>query len=85
MGVQVSFELEGELGEYVEAVTGEGGDYADMVDYLRDLIRRDLQAMEAHQFRTVKEHLQEAFAAPESDYIEMAAEDFLREMNSEEE
>ena len=85
MGVHVDFRLEGELGQHVAAVTGEGGDYIDPVDYLRDLVRRDMEAVDTHQFRTVKEHLQEAFAASESEYIQMDVDEFLRRMKSEEE
>ena len=35
-----------------------------------------------HQFRTVEEHLQAAFAAPESDYVKMDADAFLAEVKS---
>ena len=82
MGLQVKLDLNGDMAAHVLEETGEGGAYSDAVAYLRDLILRDMAAVDAHQFRTVKEHLQEAFSTPESAYVEIDCETFLREMKS---
>lgn len=82
MGIAVTIDLAGPLEEHVLAETGGEGGYADAVDYIRDLIRRDMAAVDAHQFRTVKEHLQVAFATPDSDYVQMNADDFIQRLKS---
>ena len=82
MGVHVDFEMDGEMGAHVATVTGEGGDYVDPAEYLQDLIRRDMEAVNAHRFRTVKEHLQHACATPESEYVEVDINEFLQRMRS---
>ena len=82
MGVHVNLELTGRLAEHLLDETGEGGTYSDVEAYIRDLIERDIEAVEAHQFRTVKEHLQAASATPEEDYVSISAEEFLQEMRS---
>ena len=82
MGVHVSIDLTGAIAAHVLEETGEGGSYADPADYIRDLIRKDMAAVEQYEVRTLKEHLQEAFAAPESDSIEMDADAFFRWVKS---
>lgn len=76
MGVHVDFELDGELGEHVAAVTDGGGWYASVEEYVRDLIRRDVDAEHA-KFEAFKAEMQEAFAVPESECISVTAEDVI--------
>lgn len=82
MGVHVDFELDGELGEHVAAVTDGGGWYASVEEYVRDLIRRDVER-EWRDFEAFRTELQDASAAPESTYVSINAEEFLSRMKTE--
>ena len=80
MGIQVKLDLNGEMAAHVLGETGEGGAYADAGAYLRDLILRDMATVDARQVRTVKEHLQEAFAVPDSECSPFDAHAFRERM-----
>lgn len=70
LNVQVS----GPLSEFVSDNVGENGAYEDAGEYVRDLIRRDRERVEAERFERLKAELTTAFAAPESDYLPLDAE-----------
>lgn len=69
--------ISGELSEFVAANVGEHGLYENVSEYVRDLIRRDKQRLEAEAFEKLKAELQMAFSAPEEEYVTMTAEQFL--------
>lgn len=64
----------GSLSAFVAANVGDNGAYENVSEYVRDLIRRDKERVEAEQFRRLKAELGRAFAAPESDYTPLDAD-----------
>ena len=56
----------GALSEHVAANVGEDGAYENVSEYVRDLIRRDKERVEAEAFTRLKAELSRAFAAPDS-------------------
>jgi Arc/MetJ-type ribon-helix-helix transcriptional regulator len=76
VSVHVDFKLEGRLGEHVAAVTEGGGWYASVEEYMRDLIRKDVETEHA-KFEAFKAELREAFAVPASECVEVTAADVI--------
>lgn len=66
--------VSGTLGEFVANNIGDGGAYENVSEYVRDLIRRDKERLEAEGFERLKAELTAAFAAPESSYKVLDAE-----------
>lgn len=60
--------VSGALGEFVSANVGAVGTYENVSEYVRDLIRRDKERVEAERLALLKAELVNAFAAPESEY-----------------
>ncbi len=69
--------ISGALSEFVARNVSETGSYENVSEYVRDLIRRDKERVEAEAFETLKAELQMAFAAPEDSYVSITAEQFL--------
>tara|TARA_R110002073_G_scaffold38749_4_gene110925 strand:- start:44 stop:310 length:267 start_codon:yes stop_codon:yes gene_type:complete len=65
----------GALSEFVAANVGESGTYENVSEYVRDLIRRDKERAEAAAFDRLKAELKQAFAAPDSAYSTLTADD----------
>lgn len=65
--------LNGSLSDFVAANVGEYGAYDNVSEYVRDLIRRDQERVEAATFDRLKAELAHAFAAPESSYQPLTA------------
>jgi len=53
------------------------GDYENVSEYVRNLIRQDKELSEKKAFKNLKAELQLAFSAPDSDYIELSANNIL--------
>ncbi|KXU37777.1 addiction module antitoxin [Ventosimonas gracilis] len=70
------------LAEYVSHRVGEQGDYDNVSEYVRDLIRRDKAQREAQAFERLKAELALAFAAPESSYQVLTAADIVARNSS---
>jgi putative addiction module CopG family antidote len=70
MNVRVS----GTLGDFVASRVSEDGDYENISEYVRDLIRRDKARAEAQALAHLKAELQRAFGAPEESYRELDAD-----------
>ncbi len=68
----------GALGEFVAANVGDDGAYENVSEYVRDLIRRDMARADAESFERLKAELTRAFAAPESAYQPLNADDVIR-------
>jgi Arc/MetJ-type ribon-helix-helix transcriptional regulator len=66
--------VSGSLSDFVAANVGDNGAYENVSEYVRDLIRRDKERVEAEQFQRLKAELGRAFAAPESDYAVLNAD-----------
>lgn len=73
MTVRVS----GALGDFVAANVGENGDYENVSEYIRDLIRRDKERVEETAFERLKAELHAAFAAPEESYRPLTAAEVI--------
>ncbi|MCD9026683.1 addiction module antitoxin [Luteimonas sp. BDR2-5] len=69
--------LSGPLSDYVAANVGEHGDYENVSEYVRDLIRRDKARKEQEAFERLKAELSQAYAAPESSYTPLTAADVI--------
>lgn len=67
----------GALGAFVAASVGENGAYENVSEYVRDLIRRDKERVEAEAFARLKAELSAAFAAPDSAYAVMDADTII--------
>lgn len=67
----------GALGEFVAANVGDDGAYENVSEYVRDLIRRDKERVEAEGLSRLKAELAAAFAAPESSYVAMDADTII--------
>lgn len=69
--------LSGALSEYVAENVGETGDYENVSEYIRDLIRRDKERTEREGFDRLKAELQHAFSGPDAGYEPLTAADIL--------
>jgi putative addiction module CopG family antidote len=69
--------LSGPLSEFVAANVGEQGDYENISEYMRDLIRRDKARKEQEAFDRLKAELAHAFAAPENSYRPLSAAEVI--------
>ena len=70
----------GALGEHVASRVGSHGDYENVSEYVRSLIRRDKDRADADAFVRLKAELQLAFAAPDSAYSALDAETVIARM-----
>jgi len=65
------------LSDFVAANVSESGAYENVSEYVRDLIRRDMERKEQQAFERLKSELTHAFAAPDSAYTALTAADIL--------
>lgn len=65
------------LSDFVAANVGENGEYENVSEYMRDLIRRDKARVEQAAFERLKAELAQAFAAPESSYAPLTADQVI--------
>lgn len=69
--------VQGALGEFVADNVGEGGLYENVSEYIRDLIRKDKERVEASRLDSLKAELRVAFAAPEDAYEPLTAQELI--------
>jgi antitoxin ParD1/3/4 len=69
--------LNATLSEFVAANVREDGSYENVSEYMRDLIRRDMERKEQIAFERLKTELTHAFAAPETTYRPLTAADVV--------
>lgn len=69
--------LGGPLSDFVAANVGEHGAYENVSEYVRDLIRRDMERAEKTAFERLQAELAHAYAAPESAYQPLKAADVI--------
>jgi antitoxin ParD1/3/4 len=69
--------LGGVLGDFVAANVGEDGSYENVSEYVRDLIRRDLQRAEGEAVERLRAELSQAFAAPDDSYQPLSAAEVI--------
>lgn len=65
------------LSDFVAANVGEYGDYENVSEYMRDLIRHDKARKDQEAFDRLKAELSQAFAAPESAYHPLTVTDVI--------
>jgi antitoxin ParD1/3/4 len=65
------------LSEFVASNVGERGTYENISEYMRDLIRRDKERVEREAFDRLKAELLQAYAAPESAYKPLTADEVI--------
>jgi len=69
----------GALGQFVASNVGSDGAYENVSEYVRDLIRRDMERVDQIAFERLKAELQVAFAAPDDAFMPlMDVEDVIR-------
>ncbi len=73
----VTVHLNGALSDFVSANVGEHGAYANVNEYIRDLIRRDKERWERQAFDRLKAELELAFAAPDASFHPLSASDVV--------
>lgn len=72
--MNLNVRISGSLSDFVnEAITD--GDYENVSEYVRDLIRRDKERAEREAFEAMKLRLQDAFATPDREYEYLSADD----------
>jgi putative addiction module CopG family antidote len=69
--------LTGALSDFVTMNVGENGSYENVSEYIRDLIRRDKERAEKQAFDRLKAELGHAFAAPETSYEPLTANEVI--------
>lgn len=69
--MNLSVRLTTPLTDFVTTRVGAEGDYDNASEYVRDLIRRDREREEQRAFHKLKATLQDAFAQPDSEAVEM--------------
>ena len=74
----ITVRLNGTLRDVVAENVGKNGSYENVSEYLRDLIRRDKERAQQQIFDRLKAELALAFAAPESSYIPLTAQDVIK-------
>ncbi len=75
--MNINVRVKGSLSEFVSSNIDETGDYDNVSEYVRDLIRKDKARIEEKSFEVLKAELQMAFAKPESEYTELSADDVI--------
>jgi Arc/MetJ-type ribon-helix-helix transcriptional regulator len=70
--------LSGALSDFVAANVGEAGSHENVSEYIRDLIRRDKERVQALAFDRLKAELSLAFAAPEDTYQLLSVTDVIK-------
>ncbi len=75
--MNLNVRLGGALSDFVSNSVNDDGDYDNVSEYIRDLIRQDKARKEDILYQRLKAELQQAFQAPESDYIELGAKDIV--------
>ena len=75
--MNLNVRISGALRDFVaEAVSD--GDYENVSEYVRALIRRDKERAEREAFEAMKIRLQDAFAVPDDEYEQLSADDIRR-------
>lgn len=75
--MSVNVRVSGALRQFVERTTT-SGDYENVSEYVRDLIRKDKAQTEEAAFLRVKTELQSAFSVPEGEVSEVSVTDIKK-------
>jgi putative addiction module CopG family antidote len=69
--------LGGALSDFVAANVSDDGSYENVSEYIRDLIRRDKERVEAEAFNRLRVELTHSFAASEETYRPLTAAEVI--------
>ncbi|MXX05344.1 MAG: addiction module antitoxin [Gammaproteobacteria bacterium] len=69
--------LSGLLRDFVAANVGESGNFENVGEHIRDLIRRDKERAESDAFERLRAELQRAFSAPDDTYRPLTAAEVI--------
>ena len=69
--------LSGALSDFVASNVDEDGEYENISEYVRDLIRRDKARRDEERFERLKAELRHGFAAPDSAYVSLTAAEVI--------
>lgn len=69
--------LNGALSEFIAENIGEYGTYDNVSEYIRDLVRKDMERSEAQAFNRLQAKLAQTFQAPESSYLPLTASEVI--------
>lgn len=76
-GTTITVRLKGSLSDFVNRNVGNDGDYDNVSEYIRNLIRQDQARVEQAAQERLKAELALAFSAPESSYVSLNAADII--------
>ena len=79
--MSLNVRVTGSLCDFVTKNISDDGQYDNVSEYIRDLIRQDQKRAEQRKFERMKAELQLAFSAPEEDYISLSADDIFKRNN----
>jgi antitoxin ParD1/3/4 len=79
MAEGVNVRIPERLKNFVEQQAGPDGLYQSPSEYVRDLIRRDYEQQEAEKWAWLKAELAPGMAASDDAFIEVTAEEIIRE------
>ena len=74
----VTLRVSGPLREHLEDCTGANGPYETPSEYLRDLIRRDMEQKESEKWERLRAALAEGLSAKEKEYAPLSVADVKR-------
>ncbi|MBX3566687.1 MAG: transcriptional regulator [Rhizobiaceae bacterium] len=75
--MNLNVRISGSLRDFVTETVSDG-DYENVSEYVRALIRRDKERAEREAFEAMKIRLQDAFAVPDGEYEHPSADDIRR-------
>jgi antitoxin ParD1/3/4 len=75
--MNLNVRISGSLSDFVTEAISEG-DYENVSEYVRDLIRRDKKRAEQEAFEAMKLRLQDAFATSDEEYESLSVDDIRR-------
>lgn len=69
--------VSGALSDFVTANVASAGAFENVSEYIRHLIRRDMERVENERIERLKAELTLAFAAPDSSYVVLNADELI--------
>ncbi|MBN9241441.1 MAG: transcriptional regulator [Mesorhizobium sp.] len=75
--MNLNVRISGSLRDFVAEMISDG-DYENVSEYVRTLIRRDKERAEREAFEALKARLRDAFATPDGEYEFLSADDIRR-------
>lgn len=75
--MNLNVRISGSLRDFVNEAISDG-DYENVSEYVRALIRRDKERAEREAFEALKARLQDAFAIPDGEYELLSVDDIRR-------